>query len=69
DISCKLFGKARWKDKAKFNTYEDHRMAMSLAPLACLLPIIIRDPEVVSKSYPGFWNDMNAIGVKSEKVK
>ncbi|MFZ1679242.1 MAG: 3-phosphoshikimate 1-carboxyvinyltransferase [Saprospiraceae bacterium] len=69
DISCKLFGKARWKDKAKFNTYEDHRMAMCLTPLACIHPIVIRDPEVVSKSYPGFWKDMNAIGVMSERVK
>jgi len=44
-------------------------MAMSLASLACINPILIRDPEVVSKSYPGFWKDMESIGVKSEKVK
>ncbi|MEO6130935.1 MAG: 3-phosphoshikimate 1-carboxyvinyltransferase, partial [Saprospiraceae bacterium] len=54
DVVCSLFGKARWKDKAKFNTHEDHRVAMALAPLACLRPVAIRDPEVVSKSYPGF---------------
>src|SRR5688500_19630938 len=29
-ISCVLYGKAKWKDKAKFETYEDHRMAMAL---------------------------------------
>ncbi|MBK9984962.1 MAG: 3-phosphoshikimate 1-carboxyvinyltransferase [Saprospiraceae bacterium] len=69
DLSCKLFGKARWKDKAKFNTYEDHRMAMCFTPLACIHPIVIRDAEVVSKSYPGFWKDMNTIGVTSERVK
>ncbi len=69
DVSCKLYGKARWKDKAKFNTYDDHRMAMCLTPLACIHPIVIRDPEVVSKSYPGFWKDMNAVGVMSERVK
>ncbi|HZV69249.1 MAG TPA: 3-phosphoshikimate 1-carboxyvinyltransferase [Saprospiraceae bacterium] len=69
DLICKLYGKAKWKDKAKFNTYEDHRMAMSFTPLAALHPIVMRDPEVVSKSYPGFWRDMNAIGINSERVK
>ncbi len=68
DIICKLYGKAKWKDKGKFNTYEDHRIAMSFTPLACLHPIVIRDPEVVSKSYPGFWKDMEAIGLKLERV-
>jgi len=69
DITCKLFGKAKWKDRANFNSYEDHRMAMAFTPLACLHPIIIKDPDVVSKSYPGFWTDMEACGVKSEKIK
>jgi 3-phosphoshikimate 1-carboxyvinyltransferase len=69
DIKCTLYGKAKWKDKAKFNTYDDHRVAMSLTPLACLNPIFMRNPEVVSKSYPGFWKDMNAIGIISERVK
>lgn len=69
DVIGKLFGKAKWKDKAKFNTYEDHRMAMAFTPLAVLHPIAIRDPEVVSKSYPGFWKDMHAIGISSERVK
>jgi 3-phosphoshikimate 1-carboxyvinyltransferase len=69
DISCLVAGKARWKDKAKFNTYEDHRMAMAFAPFGCMHPIIIRDPEVVSKSYPGFWKDLESIGMKVERVK
>jgi len=69
NISCKLFGKAKWKDRANFNTYEDHRMAMAFAPLACLHPIMIKNPDVVSKSYPGFWKDMDLIGVKSERIK
>ena len=33
--------------------------AMSLVPLGCIHPVIIKDPDVVSKSYPGFWKDMN----------
>jgi 3-phosphoshikimate 1-carboxyvinyltransferase len=69
DIICVLTGKAKWKDKAKFNTYEDHRMAMALTPLALIKPIIIREPEVVSKSYPGFWRDASQIGLKTERVK
>lgn len=45
------------------DTYEDHRMAMSFAPAALVLPSIrIREPQVVSKSYPGFWNDVQATG-------
>lgn len=64
-----LEGKARWKDKAKFETYDDHRMAMSLAPLACIHPILIKNPQVVSKSYPGFWEDLEKIGFKREVVR
>ncbi len=47
-----------------FDTYEDHRMAMSLAPICMVLnePIHINNPEVVSKSYPGFWSDLEKIG-------
>jgi len=45
------------------DTYEDHRMALSFAPAALVLPSIrIREPQVVSKSYPGFWNDLASVG-------
>jgi len=45
------------------STYEDHRMAMAFAP-ACLKTgkIQIKDPNVVSKSYPGFWKDLEKAG-------
>jgi 3-phosphoshikimate 1-carboxyvinyltransferase len=45
------------------STYEDHRMAMAFAP-ACLKTgkIRIKDPDVVSKSYPGFWKDLEKAG-------
>ncbi len=69
NITCVLSGKAKWKDRAVFSTYEDHRMAMAFTPLACLNPITIKHPDVVSKSYPGFWRDMDTIGVKSERIK
>ncbi|MES2862875.1 MAG: 3-phosphoshikimate 1-carboxyvinyltransferase [Bacteroidota bacterium] len=39
-------------------TYQDHRMAMAFAPLALKVPIIIENAEVVSKSYPTFWEDL-----------
>ncbi|MDQ6531982.1 3-phosphoshikimate 1-carboxyvinyltransferase [Flavobacterium sp. LHD-85] len=42
-------------------TYNDHRMAMAFAPLAIKVPIVIDDAEVVSKSYPDFWNDLKAL--------
>lgn len=47
----------------EFDTYEDHRMAMSLAPLALKYDrITINDPGVVRKSYPGFWEDLKKVG-------
>ena len=45
------------------DTYDDHRMAMAFAPAALKNgAIIINHPEVVSKSYPNFWNDMQSAG-------
>ena len=66
-----------WDGKTPFNplneviidTYDDHRMAMCFAPI-CLATgeIKIRDPKVVSKSYPGFWEDMEKTGYSIEKL-
>ena len=49
-------------------TYQDHRMAMAFAPLALKIPIIIEDAEVVSKSFPSFWEDLKSIGFQIEIV-
>lgn len=49
-------------EKITIDTYHDHRMAMGLAPLATLTDLIINDPAVVNKSYPGFWEDMKTVG-------
>jgi 3-phosphoshikimate 1-carboxyvinyltransferase len=46
----------------KIATYNDHRMAMAFAPLALKVPIIIENSEVVSKSYPDFWEDLKSLG-------
>lgn len=43
-------------------TYQDHRMAMAFAPMALKTSIAIEDAEVVSKSYPPFWEDLKHIG-------
>lgn len=46
------------------STYQDHRMAMSFAPLALLYNMIeIENTEVVKKSYPEFWNHLKAAGL------
>ncbi len=48
--------------------YDDHRMAMSFAPLALIRSeICLDDPDVVKKSYPTFWNDMAQAGFLSEE--
>ncbi len=48
------------------DTYNDHRMAMAFAPLAMKTTLFVNDAEVVSKSYPDFWNDLKQLdfGIK-----
>ena len=48
------------------DTYDDHRMALSFAPLALKFPSIsIKNPLVVTKSYPTFWQDLKNIGFQA----
>jgi 3-phosphoshikimate 1-carboxyvinyltransferase len=55
--------------KGVVQTYEDHRMAMSFAPLALMdTPVEIEHPEVVKKSYPGFWEDLRSVGFVIEEI-
>ena len=42
------------------DTYEDHRMALAFAPLAFKMPISINNPQVVTKSYPSYWKDLES---------
>ncbi|WP_109299727.1 3-phosphoshikimate 1-carboxyvinyltransferase [Aquimarina sp. AU474] len=46
-------------------TYNDHRMAMAFAPLALRTNLDIEDANVVSKSYPDFWTDLQQLGFKT----
>jgi len=50
-------------DNQSIETYNDHRMAMAFAPLALKGAIQIKDPDVVSKSYPDFWKDLQTLGI------
>ena len=51
--------------KKIINTHQDHRMAMSFAPLSLKYgEIIIKNSDVVKKSYPNFWKDLNYAGFK-----
>ena len=44
-------------------TYDDHRMALAFAPAALIYPgIVIKDAQVVSKSYPEYWKDIQSVG-------
>lgn len=44
-------------------TYSDHRMAMAFAPLSAIIPgIVIKEEQVVNKSYPAFWQHLISLG-------
>lgn len=45
----------------QIETYNDHRMAMSFAPLCLLMDLEIKNPEVITKSYPDFWSDLEKL--------
>lgn len=55
---------AEIKKGVAIDTYNDHRMAMAFSPLALKEAIVINDAEVVSKSYPDFWKDLEHLGFK-----
>ncbi|MFH1005188.1 MAG: 3-phosphoshikimate 1-carboxyvinyltransferase [Bacteroidota bacterium] len=62
-IEIKSPARIEKSDTPLFQTYNDHRMAMSFAPLALVVPEVkIEYPYVVKKSYPNFWNDMRTMG-------
>ena len=47
---------------AVIETYNDHRMAMSLALIGLKVPgIVIKNPGCVAKTYPGFWQDLERL--------
>ncbi|MBO7570301.1 MAG: hypothetical protein J6T11_08145, partial [Bacteroidaceae bacterium] len=55
-------------DDIAIDTYEDHRMAMAFAPIALKDGrIVINNPQVVSKSYPRYWEDLRSVGFEIEE--
>ena len=66
--SLELYPSPQLKNNIAINTYNDHRMAMAFAPLALKVPIIINDSQVVSKSYPTFWDDLKTINFIMEII-
>jgi 3-phosphoshikimate 1-carboxyvinyltransferase len=51
-------------EEIMIDTHGDHRIAMSFLPLCFKIPLIIKDAEVVNKSYPNFFEDAKRIGIK-----
>jgi 3-phosphoshikimate 1-carboxyvinyltransferase len=51
---------------ASIDTYDDHRMALAFAPMSMVMPIRINNPQVVTKSYPRYWDDLRQAGFTIE---
>ncbi|WP_033961118.1 3-phosphoshikimate 1-carboxyvinyltransferase [Psychroserpens jangbogonensis] len=62
--SLHLMSNKTLNENVSIDTYNDHRMAMAFAPLALKSSIKINDANVVSKSFPTFWEDLKTIGFK-----
>ena len=57
-------GNQKLNNNIKISTYQDHRMALSFAPLAVIIDISIESPNVVSKSFPDYWEVLKTLGFK-----
>ncbi|MBA3972301.1 MAG: 3-phosphoshikimate 1-carboxyvinyltransferase, partial [Bacteroidetes bacterium] len=69
DNSIRILSGKLSKASEPIKTYEDHRMAMAFAALAMKSDAIeIEQPEVVKKSYPGFWEDLKTMGFIIEEI-
>jgi 3-phosphoshikimate 1-carboxyvinyltransferase len=69
DNSMKIIPPSGLQQPDSIQTYDDHRMAMSLASLAMKFDsITIEHPEVVKKSYPAFWDDLRMLGFVVEEI-
>ena len=62
--SITVFRSRKIIENITIETYQDHRMAMAFAPLVLKVPINILEPNVVTKSYTTFWEDLLKIGIK-----
>jgi len=61
--------KLHFPEKITIETYDDHRMAMAFAPLSLLIKVVeILDYQVVEKSYPDFWKDLEKAGFTVNEI-
>ena len=67
DDSLHLSDSKPLKSGAVVETYNDHRMAMAFAPLALRTSFSIKEAEVVSKSFPDFWNNLAELGFNTSE--
>ena len=67
DNSLHLSPENQFVQGCSISTYNDHRMAMAFAPLSLKIPLEIEEAEVVSKSHPSFWEDLQQLNFEVEK--
>lgn len=67
DDSLFLKATSKLNNQVSIATYQDHRMAMAFAPLAIKIPIVIENADVVSKSYPDFWEHLKTVGFQIQE--
>jgi 3-phosphoshikimate 1-carboxyvinyltransferase len=60
-LSCADYPDVFTSGPKSYDSLEDHRVAMSLAPLSLRFPVTLNDPSVVAKSYPEFWNHFSQL--------
>lgn len=68
DDSLAIEGYQDFSETPTFETYNDHRMAMCMAPLAQKYAIRINNEMVVEKSYPTFWEDWTKLGFEIKSI-
>lgn len=61
DLTIQSISFGEPENDISIKTYQDHRMAMSFAPFCLIKELNIEDEDVVEKSYPMFWKDLESI--------
>ncbi|SFZ95693.1 3-phosphoshikimate 1-carboxyvinyltransferase [Chryseobacterium limigenitum] len=65
DLTIKSISFNEPQENISIKTYQDHRMAMSFAPFCLIKELNIEEEDVVEKSYPMFWEDLETILIKA----
>lgn len=65
DLMIKSISFNEPEENTSIKTYQDHRMAMSFAPFCLIKELNIEEEDVVEKSYPMFWEDLETILIKN----